>query len=390
MEYMHSTASPRQGASQSRRFEQLQRARRELRREWAMLAGLEQLYELAGSDGVVVLSGGVRGWAGVLGCSLGWPKKLLLELERRNFIAGIEFYPGEGGQVAEVHLFADSISDRSEAPAETPAAARPVEAEDRGSHQDAELRSADSISDRSPPNPPCGTDHDSSQQQQHAHTLSREDDPTGGRLARLLRQSFPQADRALIEAWAADPRIDDVKAAHDALAGFPRATLADWRADLAAAEERAGIDTPPGFVLAIWSRGGRVTPPRGRPASRRRRQEVEAHVAPPAKPRAPAPEPPAETALLVEEPPAPRPRPAPAHPAWPAALGEARELLGRQEYNAWLLQAQLLGVEGNVARIAVPTPGGLTLPQRITAAIRRACMNWLGVHQVQIVAGGSP
>jgi hypothetical protein len=81
-------------------------ARIDLRRYPAARDAYEQLCELADASGVITLEGGVRGWAQTLGCALGYPKKLLAQLEAAGYVAGVEFYPGEGGQVAEVHLVA--------------------------------------------------------------------------------------------------------------------------------------------------------------------------------------------------------------------------------------------------------------------------------------------
>jgi hypothetical protein len=230
----------------------------------AQLKGALRIYALAGTDGVAVLNGGVRGWAEALGCGRSYPKVLFGELERLGIIHGVEFYPGEGGQVAEVYLepAADSITDQALAPA------LPPDGHD-GSHQDAECHAADRSLIEPPHTPLYGTDHDLKQQQHAANPKSDiADEP--GMTGRLLRQEFPQVDQALIAAWEADPRVD-TEAAAKALCGQPEATLELWHAQIAAAERRRGIDTPIGLVLAIWGCGKLVNSPRAqsRPPERR-------------------------------------------------------------------------------------------------------------------------
>jgi hypothetical protein len=123
------------------------------------------------------------------------------------------------------------------------------------------------------------------QQQQHAHARDNaiaDSVQPGTVLTRLLRTEFPGSDAALLAAWAANPQVNDCKAARDALAGYPKATLADWMTDLAAAEERPNSSWPVGLVLACWSWGERVTPRRALRSAPPARERRNANAAPPA------------------------------------------------------------------------------------------------------------
>lgn len=225
-------------------------ARLDLRRYPAARDAYELLCELADASGTVTLSGGVRGWSEALGCSRGYPKALFALLEEMGYIDGIDYYPGEGGQVAEIHLRAPA--DRSLIESEpSPGHEAP--------HQDAVNDSLDRSLIESPQTPLYGTDHESKQQQQHGRAHAGVAVPDRAFLTAFLLREFPQADPALIAAWQADPRVDDLTMAHQALTGFPAATLTDWRTDLALAEKRDDVGRLVGFVLAIWSKGGRVT-----------------------------------------------------------------------------------------------------------------------------------
>ncbi|WP_129676658.1 DnaA N-terminal domain-containing protein [Candidatus Chloroploca sp. Khr17] len=114
-----------------------------------------------------------------------------------------------------------------------------------------------------PPHPPMWK-HES-MQQQHGRTQSEE--PGGISFVQRLLQAFPEADRALLTAWANNPLVNECAAALAALQGFPTATLAAWQQDLAAARSRANIVLPEGLVLACWSRGERVNAARMRPSA---------------------------------------------------------------------------------------------------------------------------
>lgn len=363
-----------------------QSARLDLRRYPATRDGYERLCELADASGVVLLTGGVRGWAETIGCSYGYPKTMLRQLEGLGYVDGIEYYPGEGGLVAEVHLHRP---DRSLIESEPPL---PVERVHEIPHQDAGEESADRSLIESPHTPLYGT-HDSKQQQQHeAHTVSAGTDRV---LTQQLLAEFPQADRALLAAWEANPRVNKLDAAREALAGFPRATLSDWQTDLANAEaaRARGIAWPEGLVLACWSRGERVSPPRSKAPS-----------PPPERPTRPVQrgrEVLDTTAArawieqqggIVNAPPAPTPGAAPAPRQdpelirrWQAALVELRQQLAPGEFDVWLRETRLVALAGDEATIAAPqgVVAGLGRYQR---QIRRALGDVLGGSvQVRIV-----
>ncbi|NTU85107.1 MAG: hypothetical protein HGA45_38065, partial [Chloroflexales bacterium] len=212
----------------------------------------------------MTLHGGVRGWAETLGCAAGYPKMLFRLLEQYGYVAGVDYYPGAGGQVVAVQLARpDDHPVIVSAPPTGPAPAAEA-------HQDAAADPPVRSVIESPHTPLYGT-HESLQQQQHA----REDTEPDTALTQLLRAEFPRADAALLAAWEANPQVNDCKAARDALLGFPTATCANWQADLAAAEDRPTVAWPVGLVLACWAQGERVTPRRAAP------------VAPPAAPPVP-------------------------------------------------------------------------------------------------------
>lgn len=233
----------------------------------AQLRAAMRLYQIAGGDGIAVLTGGVRGWAEHLGCGRGYPKQLFAELEAVGVILGIEYYPGDGGQVAEVNLrrAADSITDPS-----TPAEIVPPD-HDR-SHQDA----VDDPTIRSlivsPHTPLYGTDHDLKQQQQCANP---EPDiaPTDGAdvwVAWAVR-TYPN-DPALIRAIFLHPEAS-LEAARNLFAARPDLTLPMWRAELAKAEALRHIQRPWGLAVSQLTVGKQIAPIRAAPTPLRRRRE---------------------------------------------------------------------------------------------------------------------
>lgn len=283
-----------------------------------MRAGLEALHELAGADNVVTLTGGVRGWAEILGCSPSWPKTLLHELERRNFIAGVEIYPGEGGLVAEVYLLQATTTTTTRSVIESApipdAADEPAEI--AVPHQDAKSDPTDSISDRTPPTPPHVV-HDESMC------------GGGGEIAHpceLADQDLP-AYRELLDLGVGRPEAE-------ALA--PLTSLVQIRYLVASGRREPARDLPAWVVAGI--RDGRRPPQHLAPLVAKR-QAAPPPVAPAPAPAEPAP-PPDDAPLLAASPPAPPP---PADPArrrfqmaaeW--ALMELRRRVTRQERDAWL------------------------------------------------------
>lgn len=380
-----------QGPSHPSSESPLERARHELQREWRMRAALEALYELAGADGVVLLTGGVRGWAETLGCSPGWPRKLLAELERRTFVDGVEIYPGEGGLVAEVHLF--PVPQRSVIDQRPPAATRPAPPEIAGSHQDATQHVPDSISDRSPPTPPNKVlNHDSMQQQQHAHARVAEglEGPERSVLSRLLRADFPDAAPALLATWEADPAVDLTDAAYAALAGRPEATAEEWAIDLARAKDRPEVETPIAFVLAIWAGGGRVSPRRSSPLVERPQQAARRQVAPSPAPARPDPAPPPAPRRLDDAAPPTVPRASPAERErlrlLQFALGQLQAVYSSKDLMDWgLNRAQVAQVADGAAVISLPGYDQRRPPQKLLDAFRRVCRDALRVGRVELV-----
>lgn len=219
------------------------------------------------------------------------------------------------------------------------------------------------------------------QQQQHAHAH----DPRvaeAGFLTGLLLREHPSADRALLSAWEADPRVNDCKAAAAALGGFPTATLGAWQTDLAAAEDRPTTEWPVGLVLATWARGERVTP--------RRSAVVERPSFTPPKPRA-APEPPlAPPPPRSAAPPEPPPRVLPAEREQmrrlQLALGVVREQFTSKDLMDWgLNRAAVADVAGGAAVITLPGFARLPPPSPLLSLFRRACRDALQVQRVEIV-----
>jgi hypothetical protein len=342
----------------------------------AQLQGCKRLYQLAGADGVTILTGGVRGWSAALGCGLSYPKILFAELEALEII-GVEFYPGEGGQVAEIHLqqaepIARSIADQ-------PPPAEPTSVTHEIPHQDAVEDPPDRSLIATPQTPLYGTNHESKQQQ---HDRAREDaKPDRAFLTEVLLAEFPGADRALLAAWQADPYVNNCSAAVAALAGSPRATLADWRVDLAAAQDRPGVGWPGGLVLAAWSRGERITP---------RRQAL-----PPPAPRGRA-APPAESAealrAALRTSPAlqPRSEPSPARASppgpspglrqlWRAAIGTLRAQIPPGEFDNWLRGLDLVALADGAATLRAPSAEVAgAVERRYATQIRRTLGDLVG------------
>lgn len=394
------------------------------------LKGCIRLFELASASGVAILTGGVRGWAEALGCGLSYPKILFAELEALEIIAGVEYFPGEGGQVAEVHLLQpDSITDQRERTFGLPAAGD-------ASHADA----VDEAPDRSlivPPRTPHVDDHES-MQQQHAHV--RENSKPDSTLTRFLLREVPGADVALLNAWEANPQVNDCKAARDALISSPGATLADWRADLAAAEDRPSTAWPVGLVLACWARGERVTPRRTPPVVTPTPRQRDGRAGPSA-PRAPslpndreiredtellpgdrdaflaqyaaAPDDTARAEVLCafrrawatryeadlvsqQQTAAPAGYPPASsiqlRQIWQAAMGACQTKIARQEFDAWLRGSVLLAFEGGTATVLAPSQIHKEgLERRHLILVRRSLGDVIGAPvQVRVVVEGGP
>lgn len=211
------------------------------------------------------------------------------------------------------------------------------------------------------------------QQQQHDRACVRGvAEPDRTNLTELLLREFPDADRALLAVWGADPHVnfrserDDEPAALRALRGFPSATLADWHADLTAAAERPTIGWPVGAVLAAWSRRERITPRRAAPVRpspladriKKRREEfdpdeVRAQIARRGGVASPAPD-----ELARASPPAAPPgqRSDPTlRQRWQAVLGAIAPQVPREDL-AWLRQLIPEALEAGEATFRAPSP----------------------------------
>ncbi len=227
----------------------------DLRRSPTQIRALVRLHCLAGADGVAVLRGGVRGWAEELGCSLGYPRQLLAELESAGLIGGLDIYPARGGRVAEVHI--DPKRSMIESPDTPPAVTDPPP------HQDAEPRSMI----ESPPHPPMWN-HDLKQQQQCAEPES--DTPAGSdgadRWVAWALRTFPN-DPALVRAIFSHPEAN-FEAARNLFAARPDLNLAQWKAEIAKASDLEHIQRPWGLVVSQLTVGRQIAPRRSRQSSR--------------------------------------------------------------------------------------------------------------------------
>lgn len=329
----------------------------ELRGHQRKFTAYLQLLGLAGGDGVAVLTGGVRGWAEALGCSPGWPRQLLSDLEERGLI-GVEFYPGEGGLVAEVDL--RPSADRSlieSAPAE------PEPEPERGSHQDAEPRSADSISDRSPPTPPHVEDHDSmcgggggdaKADNEFIDQVVEQDRPVYAALRRL-GVGYPAALEC-----APLATLDQIARLEDSARRKPADDVAAWVVD--------GIRNGRGRRSALANRIAQ------------RRQEAPLAVNPPRPPRDPNDQLRSAIRAQLGEPaerPAARASPAPAPPAglrqrWQAAQGLLKSQVTPGEFDTWLRWLDLVELAGGAAVVRAPSAVvAATVRQRYASLIRR-------------------
>lgn len=222
-----------------------------------------RLYQLAGADGVAVLTGGVRGWSETLGCGRSYPKVLFAELEQLEIVEGVEFYAGEGGQVAEVHLTpADSITDQTSPPA-------PSADDHAPPHQDAENHAADRSVIATPHTPLYGTDHDLTQQQQYARN-AEPDMPTGRGGADYwvawALSTFPN-EPTLIRAVFLHPQAN-FTTARNLFSARPDLTLAQWEAELKKASELDHIKRPWGLAVSQLTVGQEIAPIRAAPARR--------------------------------------------------------------------------------------------------------------------------